>query len=179
MKAFGRSATSPSRGPFSGQRIGNAIRPSTVNSPNVVIEEAKTRNPVILIQDYHFALLPRLIRERLPDATIITFWHIPWPNSEVFGICPWRDQILDGLLGSSIVGFHIQFHCNNFIDSVDRFLESRIDRESAAISYGGQATLVHSYPISIEWPDEENHQAEQGGRCSCTCPATFRIARRH
>ena len=90
---------------------------------NVVIEEAKTRNPVILIQDYHFALLPRLIRERLPDATIVTFWHIPWPNSEVFGICPWRDQILDGLLGSSIVGFHIQFHCNNFIDTVDRFLE--------------------------------------------------------
>jgi trehalose 6-phosphate synthase len=119
----------------------------------VVIEEAKTRNPIVLIQDYHFSLLPRLIRERLPEATIITFWHIPWPNSEVFSICPWREQILDGLLGSSIVGFHIQFHCNNFIESVDRFLESRIDRETAAISYGGQATLVHAYPISIEWPE--------------------------
>jgi trehalose 6-phosphate synthase len=119
----------------------------------VVIEEAKTKNPIVLIQDYHFALLPRLIRERLPEATIITFWHIPWPNSEVFSICPWREQILDGLLGSSIVGFHIQFHCNNFIESVDRFLESRIERETAAISYGGQTTLVHSYPISIEWPE--------------------------
>jgi trehalose-6-phosphate synthase len=121
----------------------------------VVVEEAKSDRPIVLIQDYHFALLPRLIREKLPDATIITFWHIPWPNAEVFSVCPWREQILDGLLGSSIVGFHIQLHCNNFIESVDRFLESRIDREAAAISYRGSLTAVHSYPISIEWPEDE------------------------
>ncbi len=120
---------------------------------DTVIEEAKTSNPIILIQDYHFALLPRLIRERLPDATIVTFWHIPWPNAEVFGVCPWREAILDGLLGSSIVGFHIAFHCNNFTESVDRFLESRIDRENNAISYGGQACMVQPYPISIAWPE--------------------------
>src|SRR5690606_1968700 len=71
-----------------------------------VVDEAKTDNPVVLVQDYHFALLPRMVRQALPKATIITFWHIPWPNSEVFGICPWRDEILDGLLGSSIIGFH-------------------------------------------------------------------------
>jgi trehalose 6-phosphate synthase len=117
-----------------------------------IVREARTRDPVILLQDYHFALLPRMVREKLPEATIITFWHIPWPNPEVFSIYPWREQILDGLLGSSIVGFHIQFHCNNFTDSVDRFLESRIEREHSAISYGGQTTLVHPYPISIEWP---------------------------
>ncbi|MFI0846314.1 trehalose-6-phosphate synthase [Mesorhizobium sp. IMUNJ 23232] len=121
---------------------------------DAVVEEAKTKRPIVLVQDYHFALLPRLIRERLPDAIIITFWHIPWPNSEVFSVCPWREQILDGLLGSSILGFHIQLHCNNFVESVDRFLESRVDREGAAISYGGRTTLVHSYPISIEWPEE-------------------------
>jgi trehalose 6-phosphate synthase len=121
---------------------------------DAVVEEAKTKRPIVLIQDYHFALLPRLIRERLPDAIIITFWHIPWPNSEVFSVCPWREQILDGMLGSSILGFHIQLHCNNFVESVDRFLESRVDREGAAITYGGRTTLVHSYPISIEWPEE-------------------------
>jgi len=120
----------------------------------VVVAEAKSERPVVLIQDYHFALLPRLIREKLPEAIIITFWHIPWPNAEVFSVCPWRDQILEGLLGSSILGFHIQLHCNNFIESVDRFLESRIDREGAAISHGGEMTLVHSYPISIEWPEQ-------------------------
>jgi trehalose 6-phosphate synthase/phosphatase len=121
----------------------------------VVLQEVKSERPVILIQDYHFALLPRLIREKLPEAIIITFWHIPWPNSEVFGVCPWREQILDGLLGSSIVGFHIQLHCNNFIETVDRFLESRIDREHSAISYGGLSTAVHPYPISIEWPENK------------------------
>ena len=85
------------------------------------------------MQDYHFALLPRMIRERLPKATIITFWHIPWPNPEAFAICPWRVELLDGLLGSSILGFHTQFHCNNFLDTVDRLLEARVDRETFTV----------------------------------------------
>jgi trehalose 6-phosphate synthase len=119
---------------------------------DVVAQEARSANPLVLVQDYHFALLPRLIRDRLPEATIVTFWHIPWPNPEAFGICPWREQILEGLLGSSILGFHTQFHCNNFFDSVDRYLEARVDRETFAVSYGGETTEVHRYPISIEWP---------------------------
>ncbi|MDR7034970.1 trehalose 6-phosphate synthase [Mesorhizobium sp. BE184] len=119
---------------------------------DTVVAEATNDRPIVLVQDYHFALLPRMIRERLPGAIIITFWHIPWPNSEVFSICPWREKILDGLLGSSIIGFHTQFHCNNFIESVDRFLETRIEREDSSISYGGETSLVHAYPISIEWP---------------------------
>ncbi|WP_027167697.1 trehalose-6-phosphate synthase [Mesorhizobium sp. WSM3224] len=121
---------------------------------DTVVAEARNERPIVLVQDYHFALLPRMIRERLPEAIIITFWHIPWPNSEVFSICPWREHILDGLLGSSIIGFHTQFHANNFTESVDRFMESRIERADAAVSYGGQVTLVHAYPISIEWPVE-------------------------
>jgi trehalose 6-phosphate synthase len=119
---------------------------------DAIVAEAKTPDPIVLVQDYHFALLPRMVRERLPRATIITFWHIPWPNSETFGICPYREEILDGMLGSSILGFHTQFHCNNFIGSVDRFLESRIDRERDAITLAGDETLVRPYPISIEWP---------------------------
>jgi trehalose 6-phosphate synthase len=118
----------------------------------VVADEARTEDPIILVQDYHFALLPRMVRERLPRATIITFWHIPWPNPEAFGILPWREEILDGMLGSSILGFHTQFHCNNFFDTVDRFLEARVDRETFSISYGGDTTEVRRYPISIEWP---------------------------
>jgi trehalose 6-phosphate synthase len=119
---------------------------------DAVISEAKTRNPVILVQDYHFALLPRILRERMPRATVILFWHIPWPNAESFGICPWREEILNGMLGASILGFHTRFHCNNFIDSVDRFREARIDRETSTISSGGHLTAVRTYPISIEWP---------------------------
>ena len=121
---------------------------------DAVCEEVDTEDPIILVQDYHFALVPRLIRERLPRAMVITFWHIPWPNAEHFGICPWRDEILDGLLGSSILGFHTQFHCNNFIYSVDRYLESRIDRERNAVVRSGRGTLVRSYPISVEWPPQ-------------------------
>ncbi|MBI5890262.1 MAG: trehalose-6-phosphate synthase [Nitrosomonadales bacterium] len=117
-----------------------------------VVSESKTKNPIVLVQDYHFALLPKMIREKLPDATIITFWHIPWPNPESFAICPWRDEVLAGMLGSSILGFHTQFHCNNFVDTVDRFIEARVDRESFTVSFGGKLTAVRRYPISIEWP---------------------------
>jgi trehalose-6-phosphate synthase len=119
---------------------------------DVVADEARTDDPIVLVQDYHFALLPRMVRERLPRATIITFWHIPWPNPEAFGILPWREEVLEGMLGSSILGFHTQFHCNNFFDTVDRFLEARVDRETFTISYGGEPTEVRRYPISIEWP---------------------------
>jgi trehalose 6-phosphate synthase len=117
-----------------------------------VVAEAKAEDPIILVQDYHFALLPRMLRSRLPRATIITFWHIPWPNAEAFGICPWREELLDGLLGSSILGFHTQFHCNNFLETVDRYVEARTDRETFNISYGGEQTAVRRYPISIDWP---------------------------
>ena len=119
---------------------------------DVVIEEADRDDPIVLVQDYHFALLPRMLRRRLPRATIIAFWHIPWPNPETFGICPWREQIIDGLLGASILGFHTRFHCNNFVEAVDRFMESRIDRERSSVTLAGHETLVRSYPISIEWP---------------------------
>ncbi len=119
-----------------------------------VASESKTREPIVLVQDYHLALLPKMIREELPDATIISFWHIPWPNPESFAICPWQDEVLAGLLGSSILGFHTQSHCNNFVDTVDRFLEARVDRESFNVSYGGKLTAVRRYPISIAWPPE-------------------------
>ncbi len=119
-----------------------------------VVAEAETDHPIVLVQDYHLALAPRMIRNKLPKATIISFWHIPWPNAEVFGIFPWRAKLLDGLLGADIVGFHTQLHCNNFIDSADRFLECRIDREQSSVSTGGEAVLVRPYPISIQWPPE-------------------------
>jgi trehalose 6-phosphate synthase len=121
---------------------------------DAVMEEASGPDPVILIQDYHFALLPRMIRAKLPGATIITFWHIPWPNPEAFGICPWREELLEGLLGSSILGFHTQFHCNNFVDTVDRLVEARVDRETFTVIHGEKKTAVKRYPISIAWPPD-------------------------
>lgn len=138
---------------------------------DAVIAEAKSDNPVVLVQDYHFALLPRMVRAALPKATIITFWHIPWPNSESFGICPWREEILDGMLGSTIVGFHTPFHRKNFLDTVDRYLETRIEREASTVSYGGELTQVERYPISIAWPEPQD-----GARSVAECRTAVRAA---
>jgi trehalose 6-phosphate synthase len=119
---------------------------------DAVSTEVDSDDPIVLVQDYHFALAPALIRERLPRATVIMFWHIPWPNSERLGICPWRNAVLEGMLGASILGFHTRSHCNNFIDSADRYLEARIDRERYAVVRNERPTLVRPYPISLEWP---------------------------
>jgi trehalose 6-phosphate synthase len=122
---------------------------------DALVKKAKTPNPIILVQDYHFALLPKMLREALPQATIVTFWHIPWPNAEQFGICPWREEILDGLLGSHILGFHTVHHAHNFLDSVQQTMEARVDFARSTITYGGNHTQVKSYPISIAWPTSE------------------------
>ncbi|MFA5159650.1 MAG: trehalose-6-phosphate synthase, partial [Candidatus Omnitrophota bacterium] len=105
--------------------------------------------PLILIQDYHFALLPKMIKEQRPDAKIALFWHIPWPNAEAFGICPWQDEILEGMLGSDVIGFHTQFHCNNFLDTVDRTLECKINWSNFEVTRSGKASSVRPFPISI------------------------------
>ncbi|HTL69895.1 MAG TPA: trehalose-6-phosphate synthase [Candidatus Eisenbacteria bacterium] len=115
----------------------------------VLKELEGTIEPCVLIQDYHFALLPRLIKSRRPDARVTIFWHIPWPNPESFGICPWQKELLTGMLGSDIIGFHTQYHCNNFLQTVDRILESRIDYEHFTVTREGQTTWVKPFPISI------------------------------
>ena len=125
---------------------------------DAVVAEARSEDPVVLVQDYHFALVPAMVRKKLPRATILTFWHIPWPNPESFGICPWRSEILEGLLGSTIVGFHTRFHCKNFMETVDRYLEARLEHEHSSITYQADETLVESYPISIEWPSPAQEQ---------------------
>jgi trehalose 6-phosphate synthase len=133
---------------------------------DAVVSEARSDDPIVLVQDYHFALLPAMVRRSCRARPILTFWHIPWPNPESFGICPWRSEILEGMLGSTILGFHTRFHCKNFIETVDRYLEARIEHEHSTISFGGEQTLVESYPISIEWPSpEEAREWPSPGQC--------------
>ena len=105
--------------------------------------------PMVLIQDYHFALLPALVKAERPDARVAIFWHIPWPNAEAFAICPWQREILTGMLGADLIGFHTQYHCNNFLDTVDRTVEARIDAEHFAVVRGERRTLVKPFPISV------------------------------
>ena len=117
---------------------------------DAVIEEVGNSRAVVFVQDYHFALLPRFVKEQRPDVTVCQFWHIPWPNRESFRVCPWGEEILHGLLGNDLLGFHIQYHCNNFLDTVDRALESRVDYEHFAAWRGGRPTFVKPFPISID-----------------------------
>lgn len=144
-----------------------------------VVQESQSPDPIVLVQDYHLALLPRMIQEALPAATIITFWHIPWPNPEAFAICPWREELLDGLLGSSILGFHTRFHCNNFIDTVDRLLEARADREMFSVSYRGKLTAVKRYPISVEWPPSDALMLKPAEQCRLDVHARHRLPPDH
>jgi trehalose-6-phosphate synthase len=118
----------------------------------VVAVESSTESPVILIQDFHFALLPHLLRKKIPKATIALFWHIPWPNAETFGVCPWKREMLTHMLSADILGFHTRHHCQNFLDTVDRFVECQIDREHMTVTLQGRVCRVAPYPISIEWP---------------------------
>jgi alpha,alpha-trehalose-phosphate synthase [UDP-forming] len=129
----------------------------------VLQEIEKVDKPVVLVQDYHFALLPRLLKEKRPDARVAIFWHIPWPNPEAFGICPWQRQLVDGLLGADLIGFHIQSHCNNFLETVDRVVESRIDWEHFSVLRQEHCSLVRPFPISVNFTDndaaQKNHDA--------------------
>src|SRR4051812_14626262 len=115
-----------------------------------VLEEAQGGPALVFVQDYHFALLPRLLKAARPDLVVAQFWHIPWPSAEKFLVCPWAKQLLDGMLGNDLVGFHTQGDCNNFLECVDRAVECRIDRERFAVTRGGRDTTVRPFPISVD-----------------------------
>ena len=115
-----------------------------------VLDETKNEEqPFILIQDFHFALLPELIKKEKPKAKVAIFWHIPWPNPESFGICPWQREILTGMLGADLIGFHTQYHCNHFLETVNNALESRVLWENFSVKMGGRTTFIKPFPISI------------------------------
>jgi trehalose 6-phosphate synthase len=127
---------------------------------DVLLEEMRdVEKPIVLVQDYHFALLPRLIKEKRPEARVAIFWHIPWPTPEAFDISPWRRELVDGLLGADLIGFHIQSHCNNFLQTVDRVVESRVDWEHFSVRRLDHLTLVRPFPISVDFTDVQRPES--------------------
>ena len=128
---------------------------------DAVLQEMEgAESPILLAQDYHFALLPRMVKEARPDARVAIFWHIPWPNPEAFGICPWQRELVDGLLGADLIGFQIQSHCNNFLETVDRAVEALTEWDRFAVNRQGHVTRVRPYPISVAFP-ENSHGVDQ------------------
>ena len=138
---------------------------------DAVLEEMEgIEHALVLVQDYHFALLPRMIKEARPDARVAIFWHIPWPNPEAFGICPWQRELLDGLLGADLIGFHIQAHCNNFLETVDAALESRIEWERFAVKRDDHTTLVRPFPISVDFRESQSEPGAAASRPTNCAP---------
>jgi trehalose-6-phosphate synthase len=129
---------------------------------DAVLQEMEgTESPILLAQDYHFALLPRMVKEARPDARVAIFWHIPWPNAEMFGICPWQKELVDGLLGADLIGFHIQTHCNNFLETVDHAVEALTEWDRFAVNRNGHLTRVRPYPISVAFPESAPAEEER------------------
>jgi trehalose 6-phosphate synthase len=121
-----------------------------------VLQEAGDEPAFVFIQDYHFGLVPRILKEKNRGNLIVAqFWHIPWPNPETFQTFPWKEQLLEGLLGNDLLGFHLRYHCKNFLDTVDRTLEAKVDYERFEVTRGGKTTLVRPFPISIDFDDHE------------------------
>ncbi len=120
---------------------------------DAVVSEARRPDPIVLVQDYHLALLPAMVRSRLPRATIVSFWHIPWGHAEQMGICPWLPELVAGLQGSDIVGFQTPSHRRNFVESAERcgkaIAAAALQREGV---WRGHTAQVRDYPISIAWP---------------------------
>lgn len=122
---------------------------------DAVLEEVGSEPAFVFIQDFHFCLLPRMLKEAHPRLVVAQFWHIPWPNREVFRTFPWGEELLDGLLGNDLLGFHVHYHCQNFLDTVDREIEARVDGDRFEIHRGGHGTQVRPFPISIDFEAHE------------------------
>lgn len=118
-----------------------------------VVEEAENKPAFVFIQDYHFALLPRMLKQANSNLIVAQFWHIPWPSRETFRVFPWKDEMLDGLLGNDLLGFHLRYHCQNFLDTIDRMIEARVDQERSEITRGGKVTVVRPFPIGIDYDE--------------------------
>jgi trehalose 6-phosphate synthase len=143
----------------------NAYRTVNARFAAAVCEEVITQCSLILVQDYHFALAPQEIRERLRLSTIVSFWHVPWPHPHDFAMCPWGPELLKGLLGSSVVGFQTPEDCDRFMATVERSLNVRVDRDRSVISCGDRSVSVRAYPVSVEWPNPEANAAPSRTAC--------------
>ncbi len=134
-----------------------------------IVEEAPEGPALVFLQDYHLALAARFVKALRPDLRVALFWHIPWPNAEVFRRLPWGAQILDGMLANDVVGFHIRFHAMNFLQSVADKMEARVDMERLTVTRDGHCTHVRDAPIGVD-ADELSASAEGIGRRSVTSP---------
>lgn len=115
------------------------------------IADTAGKECLVFLQDYHLGRVAHYLKSLRPDLVTALFWHIPWPNPEIFRILPWKKEILEGLLANDILGFHLKYHAENFLETVGLELECRIDWEKFRVERSSQVTQVSAYPISIDF----------------------------
>ncbi len=116
---------------------------------------------VIWFQDYHFGLAPRFVRDQLGESALLSqFWHIPWPEREVFRDCPHQSDLLDGLLANDLLGFHIPRYCANFLDCVATILpEASVDWSAWTVEYAGHESRIRAFPMGVDTETIAEHAA--------------------
>ncbi len=116
-----------------------------------VDEELPTPETPVFIQDYHLALVAARLRERRPAARTALFWHIPWPYPDRLRICPWRREILAGLLANDLVAFQLERDRRNFVLAVEEELDAEVDADGQRIWLGGRVCTVTAAPIGVDY----------------------------
>lgn len=114
----------------------------------VVLQSSKPRD-FVWVHDFHLMLLPQMVRAKRPKVRVGWFCHIPWPGDDLFKILPWRKQILEGLLGADLLGFHTDSYAQNFLDCVEATLEAPVDRRRNTIKWEGRVVHVTVAPIGV------------------------------
>ncbi len=111
--------------------------------------EVAEANDEIWIHDYHLLLLPALIKERLPSVSVGFFLHIPFPSFEIFRLLPWREELLRGMLGADLVGFHTFRYAHHFLDSIRHLLD--YDHTNWLVNTGNRLIKVEAFPMGIDY----------------------------
>jgi len=117
---------------------------------NAILQEIKGKDAFVWVNDYHLALVPKMLRDKRPSLSIGIFWHIPWPTLEIFRICPWRHEILEGMLGADFIGFHRSFHVENFIDCLREEMGVIVESEPRSVLYKKRLTKISHLPSGID-----------------------------
>ncbi len=119
------------------------------------VDDVTDDGDLVWVHDYHLMLVPEKVRQRAPNRRLAFFLHVPFPPYDLFRLCPWEGELLTGLLGCQLIGFHVESYAQNFMDCVERGLGARVDRKRRIVEYGNRTARIGVFPIGISFRDFE------------------------